>query len=100
MVRNGLVLQKLQCFVKWLAGISTDLYYKELIEIGTKPALLNQARTSHRLACAWFLKIDPVQIVSMHVCVGVCVSAPKAINNYWHDVAWYEETIWLVKQVL
>ena len=35
----------------------------------------------HRLACAWFLKIDPVRIVGMHACVCVCVSAPEAINN-------------------
>ena len=35
---------------------------------------LNQAR-------AWFLIIDPVRIVSMRVCVCVCVSAPEAINN-------------------
>ena len=44
---------------------------------------LNQAHAGRRLACAWFLKIDPVRIVSM--CVGlrvcVCVSAPEAINN-------------------
>ena len=33
---------------------------------------LNQART-------WFLKIDPVQIIGM--CVCVCVSVPEAINN-------------------
>ena len=33
---------------------------------------LNQVHT-------WFLKIDPVQIVGMRVCV--CASAPKAINN-------------------
>ena len=34
-------------------------------------------------ACAWFLKIDPVWIVSMRVCLSVCVCvpAPKAINN-------------------
>ena len=30
-------------------------------------------------ACAWFLQIDPVRIVGMHV--RVCVSAPEAINN-------------------
>ena len=32
---------------------------------------------------AWFLKIDPVQIVGMRVrvCACVCVSAPEAINN-------------------
>ena len=40
---------------------------------------LNQARARHRPARAWFLKIDPVRIVSMRVCV--CVSAPEAINN-------------------
>ena len=37
---------------------------------------LNQA---HRPAHAWFLKIDPVQIVGIRV--HVCMSAPKAINN-------------------
>ena len=36
-------------------------------------------RASCRLACAWFLKIDHVQIVGMRV--RVCVSAPEAINN-------------------
>ena len=35
--------------------------------------ILNQAKTGHRPASAWFLKIDPVQIVSMRVCVCVCV---------------------------
>ena len=30
-----------------------------------------------QLARAWFLKIDPVQIVCMHACVFV----PEAINN-------------------
>ena len=44
---------------------------------GVPVLFLNQARAGHRLACAWFLKIDPVWIVSMYV----CVSAPKAINN-------------------
>ena len=40
---------------------------------------LNQVRAGHRPARAWFLKIDPVRIVCMRVCV--CVSAPEAINN-------------------
>ena len=40
---------------------------------------LNQASASHRPVRTWFLKIDPVWIVGMRVCV--CVSAPKAINN-------------------
>ena len=34
---------------------------------------LNQVRAGHRPARAWFLKIDPVRIVGMHVCV--CVRA-------------------------
>ena len=44
---------------------------------------LNQARTGRRPARAWFLKIDPMRIVGMRVCVCacVCVSAPEAINN-------------------
>ena len=47
----------------------TQLSHSELL-------LLNQARP-------WFLKIDPVQIISMCVCmcVYVCVSTPEAINN-------------------
>ena len=40
---------------------------------------LNQARAGLRPARAWFLKIDPVQIVGMRVCV--CVSVAEAINN-------------------
>ena len=42
---------------------------------------LNQACTGHKPARTWFLKIDPVQIVSMQACVCVCVSTPEAINN-------------------
>ena len=38
MVRNGMVLQRLQRFVTWLVGILTDCYYKELIDIGAKSA--------------------------------------------------------------
>ena len=44
------------------------------------PHFLNQAGRH-----AWFLKIDPVWIVGMHVCmcvyVCVCVFALEAINN-------------------
>ena len=40
---------------------------------------LNQAHSGLWPVRAWFLKIDPVQIVSMHACV--CVSTPEAINN-------------------
>ena len=47
---------------------------------------LNQARAGLRPGRAWFLKVEPVRIVSMCVCVCVCfacvcVSAPEAINN-------------------
>ena len=34
---------------------------------------LNQAHTDCRPACAWLLKINPVQIVGMRVCVCVYV---------------------------
>ena len=35
-----------------------------------------------RTACAWFLKIDPMQIVCMCVCLCVCVCVrAEAINN-------------------
>ena len=40
---------------------------------------LNQGRAGHSPVHAWFLKIDPVQIVGMRA--HVCVSVPKAINN-------------------
>jgi len=42
---------------------------------------LNQAHAGWRLARNWFLEIAFVHDVCMHVCVCVCVSAPKAINN-------------------
>ena len=35
--------------------------------------LLNQVCASHWPARAWFLKIDPVQIICMRVCVCVSV---------------------------
>ena len=67
---------------------------------------LNQVHTDLWPALAQFLKIDSVQIVSMHVCVStcvgvcvcvcvfvcvcVCVSIPQTINNWlcviWHDM--------------
>ena len=48
------------------------MYEKMIYYILNESIFLNQV-------CAWFLIIDPVQIVSMRVCV--CVSAPEAINN-------------------
>ena len=46
------------------------LSLKSLFIVNNHMWFLNQART-------WFLKIDPVQIVGMRV----CVSTPEAINN-------------------
>ena len=51
---------------------------------------LNQARTVHRPASAWFLKIDPVWIIGMRVRVCVCMCPhPKLLITsgvIWRDV--------------
>ena len=49
------------------------------------------------LVCAWFLKIDPVWIVSMHVCVCVCPRLRLLITRcmMWSDM----DLIRSVKQV-
>ena len=49
----------------------------------TDKKLLNQVYAGHRPAHAWFLIIEPMQIISMYVLVCMCVyvSAPEAINN-------------------
>ena len=63
---------------------------------------LNQARAGYRPARACFLKVDPVQIISMCVCLRVCVCVcppPKILitsSVMWHDI----DPIRLVKQVL
>ena len=50
-------------------------------------SFLNQSRTGHRPAHAWFLKIVSVQMsVCVSVCLFVCESVPEAINNQWRDV--------------
>ena len=48
-----------------------------------KIRFLNQTHAGHRPAHTWFLKIDPMQIVDMPVClcVCVCVHTPKAVNK-------------------
>ena len=63
---------------------------------------LNQARAGLWQARAWFLKIDPVQIVSMCVfgcvCVCVCVCPPLRLlitsGMMWRDMDPYD---WLNK---
>ena len=61
---------------------------------------LNQAHTGLRLVRTWFLKIDPVRIVGMRVCVCVCVCPhPRLLMTssvMWHDM----ELIQLVIQIL
>ena len=55
---------------------------------------LNEECAGLRPACAWFLKIDPVRIVSMHVCVCVCACVcvhPEAIitsGAIWTPYSW------------
>ena len=58
--------------------------------------LLNQAHASLWPAYVWFLKIDPVQIVS--ICVCVCPPPRLLITSgvMWRDI----DPIRLVKQVL
>ena len=57
---------------------------------------LNQAR--RRPAHAWFLKIDPVRIVIMHVRMYVCPRPRLLITSgvMWRDI----NLLRLVKQVL
>ena len=63
---------------------------------------LNQVRAGLQPAHAWFLKIDPVRIVGMHVrvcaCVCVCPRPRLLITSgvIWRDI----DLIRLVKQVL
>ena len=51
---------------------------------------LNQARAGHRPVCTWFLKIDPVRIVGMHVCLcmRVCLRPRLLITSgvMWRDI--------------
>ena len=44
------------------------------------------------LACAWFLKIDSVQIVGMRVCVCVCLQGYKQLASgvMWCDMNPYD----------
>ena len=80
-----------------LLKLDTLLYllYYELLVLYTVAMLLflNQAR-------AWFLKIDPVRIVCMCVCLRVCVCPPPRLlitsGVMWCDI----DSRRLVKQVL
>ena len=57
--------------VKWMSKQvrMKFVYNKDAWE----PFFLNQAHADLQPARAWFLKNDPVQIISMHVCECVCV---------------------------
>ena len=73
-----------------------------VIVILLRMLFLNQAHAGLWPVCIWFLKIDPVQIVGMHVrlCarVFVCPRLRLLITSgmMWHDM----NLIRLVKQVL
>ena len=75
---NNHALSAYVCFTKMYAMRGMIIAYLQIFKPGARrpPAGL-------WLACAWFLKIDPVRIVCMRacVCVCVCVSVPEAINN-------------------
>ena len=60
--------------------------------------LLNQAH--NRPACAWFLKIDPVRIVGMHVCVCVFACPRPRLLITSGMMQCDVDLIRLVKQVL
>ena len=47
--------------------------HKVMNNVSTTENFLNQVLARRRPARTWSLKIDPVRIVGMHVCVCVCV---------------------------
>ena len=47
---------------------------------------LNQVHAGLQPVHAWFFKIAYFANFCMRVCLCVCMSAPKAINNYWRDM--------------
>ena len=69
------LITKLWHFKVWKRGQILYAHKPYFLMLGHHKMFLNQG--TH----AWFLKIDPVQIISMCVCVYVCVSTTKAINN-------------------
>ena len=56
MMRNSMVLQKLQCFVMWLAGILTDWNYKELVP--SLPFLFSTGTNMWGILANLFSKVD------------------------------------------
>ena len=77
--------------VVWQSVVFLCILVKGIPWIALKIPLniLKQARTGHRLVCAWFLRIASVYeclyvytYVCLFVCESVCVCVrPKAINN-------------------
>ena len=65
-LHKGNIVQFTQQGLEKLNDISTKNFQRSLACASLWPAL------------TWFLKIDPVWIVGLRV----CVSAPEAINNY------------------
>ena len=67
-----------------------------LSAIATFFFFLNQACASRRPVHPWFLKIDPVRIIGMRVCVSPRPRLLITSGVMWHDM----NLIRLVKQVL
>ena len=55
---------------------------KSVLPVEELRLIFKPAHASYRPACAWFLKIDPVQMVSMHACVCVCVCVCVSAQGY------------------
>ena len=53
---------------QWDGKIAKAVNCQQTCYLPLLEQFLNQAHVRHRLASAWFLKIDPVQIVGMCVC--------------------------------
>ena len=70
-------------------------HFKEAIKYQKLPNGYSNYGTVNGLLNQEFLVSVYLKLLSS-MCVCVCVSAPEAINNWWHDM----DPIWLVKQVL
>ena len=78
--------------------IETTPQQQDMLILFFHTKYLNQARAGLWPACTWFLKIYPMRIVSMCVCLRGCPPPRLLITSgvMWHDM----DSIQLVKQVL
>ena len=82
-IRYRLSYRSLGKIHHWIISHENCLWQNIFISWGIRWKFLNQAR-------AWFLKIDPVQIVGMHVCVCVCLHPRLLITSgmIWTSYDW------------